>query len=142
LAELRGLTVNCINFRHGPWIRARPVRQPMRQVRLSRYAVSWMEEWLAIRQIATQGQWLFPGNPRGAQISGATISRLVHAFVGQAACGSPECGLVTAQTLRNDFVGRLLQSGASHAEVAERAGFADEISVARLELAWQAWSRQ
>src|SRR5690606_8771744 len=117
--------------------------QPMRQVRLPAYALEWTRAWLQVRQAhATAGAWLFPGDASGAQISGATVSRVVNAFVAQAGAQLPPHEPVTAQTLRNDFVGQLLRSGVSYAEVAERAGFADEISVARLDVALQAWSRQ
>ncbi len=143
VAEVRGLTVNCVKFEHGPWIRARPARQPMRQVRLAPYAVRWLQEWSGIRQAAgTLGTWLFPGDASGKPISVATISRLVHAYMAGAAPDNVLALAVTAQTLRNDRVAQLLQEQAPHAEIAERIGYADEISVARMEVAWEAWQRE
>lgn len=140
VAEARGLTLNCMNFAHGPWLWVRPKRQPMRQVALDDYAVRWVQEWSRIRQAAhTAGTWLFPGDRAGSPISVATISRLVHAFMSKAAPDDPLALAVTAQTLRNDRAAQMLENEASHADIAERLGFADLVSVARMEVAFKAW---
>src|SRR5690606_35475110 len=125
VAEARGLTLNCLNFSHGPWLWVRPKRQPMRQVALTDYAVRWVQEWSLVRQAArTEGSWLFPGDTAGTPISVATISRLVHAFMQQAAPDDALARQVTAQTLRNDRAAQMLEDEASHADIAERLGFA------------------
>lgn len=140
VAEARGLTLNCMNFAHGPWLWVRPKRQPMRQVALDDYAVRWVQEWSRVRQAAhTAGTWLFPGDRAGSPISVATISRLVHAFMSRAAPDDPLALAVTAQTLRNDRAAQMLEDEASHADIAERLGFADLVSVARMEVAFKAW---
>jgi len=60
----------------------------------------------------------------------------------KAAPDDPLAPVVTAQTLRNDRAAQMLENEASHADIAERLGFADLVSVARLEVAYQAWQHE
>lgn len=143
VSEARDLTLGSVNFAQAPRLWVRSPRQPMREACVCPYAARWLRDWLTIREATqTAGDWLFPGDIKGTQISVATISRLVRQFVSRATGDPALARSITAQTLRNDHVAQLLDEPLSHAEIAERMGFVDLISVARLEQAWEAWREE
>lgn len=131
--EVIGLSVNCISAdKKEISINSFETSSHFKRIiPLEPEAIAALTRWMKIRGSGTVGDAVFPSNKQGQRMDASTVFRRVKIILETANLTTLETRSC-CQTLRNSYIGTLFDRKVEDTTIAEVAGFAEQISVARM----------
>ena len=108
-----------------------------RIIELEPEASQALARWLKLRNRATYGDMVFPSNKQGRRMDSSTVFRRVKIILDEAYLTDLDMRSC-CQTLRNSYIASLFDRQLENSKIAQVAGFAELISVARMRTSYNA----